>query len=256
MTLGIYILADDRVSFQLNALLESLRTNMPDVPTCIIPYSHRVVLTKLIAADYGVELMSQDLPRKWQRLGHDCLQQMDMGWHKMNICRRFMCFDNEAPFDEFLMLDADVIVKADFLEVYSSSLSHNDLISFDLLHKLNNDKSLCLPEYDVPCNAFFMARKQNFASISHNVLREYAETFKCDRKLYPGQVFFSFLCYHAKPITHFIFDHCEVENSQLYMEQLYPAKARELFLHWVGVSNNDIVNGKAPYQGELSRYTV
>jgi hypothetical protein len=108
MKRGIYIVANDKVTSQAIALLNSIRLHDPEIPIVMIPYDdqYQAVAAKLNSA-YGVTLY-EDL-QFINRLSSK-LQQIfgEKFFARPNQFRKQACWF--GPFDEFLYIDTDIVV--------------------------------------------------------------------------------------------------------------------------------------------------
>lgn len=108
MSRGIYITANDRVTDQAIALLNSLRLYDPDTPIMLIPYDDNYqAIAQLLAQAYGVQIYP-DL---------DFIHRIADNLHAIfggeffarpNQFRKQACWF--GPFDEFLYIDTDIVV--------------------------------------------------------------------------------------------------------------------------------------------------
>lgn len=131
MKRGIYIIANDKVTDQAIALLNSIRVQDPEIPIILIPYDdqYQAVAAKLNSA-YGVTL-------------YDDLQFIDRlsGKLQQTFGEKFFARPNQfrkqacwfGPFDEFLYIDTDIVV----FEKISNNLNYladYDFICCDYQH--------------------------------------------------------------------------------------------------------------------------
>lgn len=107
MSRGIYITANDKVTEQAIALLNSLRAYDPDTPIVMIPYDNNYQAIAEILSEYGVTLY-EDLDFI-ERLSTQ-LQQIfgEKFFARPNQFRKQACWF--GPFEEFLYLDTDIVV--------------------------------------------------------------------------------------------------------------------------------------------------
>ncbi|MGF1480223.1 MAG: Npun_R2821/Npun_R2822 family protein [Cyanophyceae cyanobacterium] len=109
MSRGIYITANDKVTEQAIALLNSIRLYDPQTPIVLIPYNdHYENLARLLAKDYGVKVYAdlEVIERLSQKL-NDIFGQGFFA-RPINQLRKLACWLGE--FDEFLYIDTDVVV--------------------------------------------------------------------------------------------------------------------------------------------------
>src|SRR6476646_908209 len=131
MKRGIYIVANDKVTSQAIALLNSIRLHDPEIPIVMIPYDdqYQAVAAKLNSA-YVVTLY-EDL-QFINRLSSK-LQQLfgEKFFARPNQFRKQACWF--GPFDEFLYIDTDIVV----FEKISNNLNYladYDFICCDYQH--------------------------------------------------------------------------------------------------------------------------
>lgn len=108
MSRGIYIIANDKVSEQAIALLNSIRVYDTDTPVVMIPYDDNYQkVAQILANSYGVQLY-EDLDFI-ERLSNR-LQQIfgEEFFARPNQFRKQACWF--GPFDEFLYIDTDIVV--------------------------------------------------------------------------------------------------------------------------------------------------
>ncbi|MCL1472593.1 Npun_R2821/Npun_R2822 family protein [Argonema antarcticum] len=108
MSRGIYIIANDKVSEQAIALLNSIRVYDTSTPVIMIPYDDNYQeVAKILANSYGVQLY-EDL-EFIERLSNR-LQQIfgEKFFARPNQFRKQACWF--GPFDEFLYIDTDIVV--------------------------------------------------------------------------------------------------------------------------------------------------
>ena len=107
MSRGIYITANDRVTDQAIALLNSIRLYDPQTPIVLIPYNDQYQNIAQRLSPYGVKVY-QDLPfieRLSQKL-YDIFGENFFA--RPNQFRKQACWFGE--FDEFLYIDTDIVV--------------------------------------------------------------------------------------------------------------------------------------------------
>ena len=131
MEKGIYITANDKVTEQTIALLNSIRAYDTQTPIILIPYDdNHQAIAALLKRDYGVEVFGDldfidRLSRRLQQtFGEDFFA-------RPNQFRKQACWF--GPFEKFLYIDTDIVVfdqiiKAlDYLDTY-------DFICYDYQH--------------------------------------------------------------------------------------------------------------------------
>jgi hypothetical protein len=132
MSRGIYITANDRVTEQAIALLNSIRLYDSDTPIVLIPYDEQYhKIAQLLAESYGVKVY-QDLAfieRLSQNL-HDIFGTKFFA--RPNQFRKQACWFGE--FDEFLYIDTDIVVFEKIIDNLTY-LNDHDFICCDYQHK-------------------------------------------------------------------------------------------------------------------------
>lgn len=108
MVRGIYITANDRVTEQAIALLNSIRLYDPDTPITLIPYDDNYhAIAQLLNESYGVKVY-EDL-EFIERLSQKLYDIFGEGFFaRPNQFRKQACWFGE--FDEFLYIDTDIVV--------------------------------------------------------------------------------------------------------------------------------------------------
>jgi hypothetical protein len=131
MTRGIYITANNRVTEQAIALLNSIRLHDTETPIVLIPYDdHYETVAARLYADYGVTVY-EDLDFI-DRLSKRLFDVFGEGFFaRPNQFRKQACWF--GPFDEFLYLDTDVIVFEKIVDVLNY-LADYDFVCADYQH--------------------------------------------------------------------------------------------------------------------------
>jgi hypothetical protein len=131
MNRGIYIIANDRVTEQAIALLNSIRLHDADTPVVLIPYDdnyHQVMQT--LNDLFGVQLY-EDL-EFIERLSTKLHQTFgDRFFARPNQFRKQACWF--GPFDEFLYIDTDIVVFEKIIDNLNY-LADYDFICCDYQH--------------------------------------------------------------------------------------------------------------------------
>ncbi len=125
MSRGIYITANDKVTEQAIALLNSIRLHDPHIPVVMIPYDNQYqAVAELLAESYQVTVY-QDL-EFIDRLSNQ-LHQIFGGqfFARPNQFRKQACWFGD--FDEFIYIDTDVVV----FEKIADNLNY--LIDYDFI---------------------------------------------------------------------------------------------------------------------------
>ncbi len=182
---GLYILANDVVLDQLIALINSIERNIgTGMPICIVPYDHRIRRSQLATQAYPQVWWFEDEVslQKWEDFAEriwrshptafDVWAQRGIeGVNRMGMHRRFCCFD--GPFEQFVYLDADILVMDSF-DLLFDSLSRHDFVAYDYQYKdlshvfdVNSKQltSVFLPsrlETEIFCAGLYAARKGLF----------------------------------------------------------------------------------------------
>ncbi len=131
MTRGIYITANNRVTDQAIALLNSIRLHDPDTPIVLIPYDDNYdAVAARLHADYGVTVYEdlEFIERLSTRLG-DVFG--DRFFARPNQFRKQACWF--GPFDEFLYIDTDIVVFEKIINMLNY-LADYDFICADYQH--------------------------------------------------------------------------------------------------------------------------
>ncbi|AFZ34770.1 hypothetical protein Sta7437_1200 [Stanieria cyanosphaera PCC 7437] len=132
MNRGIYITANDKVTDQAIALLNSIRLYDSDTPVVLIPYDENYTqIAEILGKSHGVTVY-QDL-----QLIEDLSQQLynifGQGFFdKPNKLRKHACWFGE--FDEFLYIDTDIVVFEKIIDNLKY-LSDYDFLCCDYQHK-------------------------------------------------------------------------------------------------------------------------
>lgn len=132
MTRGIYLLADDRVVDHAIALAASLRARDAETPVVLIPYTERyAAVAEILARHFDVRLyedleLVERIPRMARRaFGEGFLRRPD------NLRKQACWF---GPFDEFLYLDADIVVFERIVRLLDH-LAEHDFVCCDDQHE-------------------------------------------------------------------------------------------------------------------------
>ena len=142
MNRGIYITANDRVTDQAIALLNSIRVHDSETPVMLIPYNEQYeAIAKILTGSYGVHVY-EDL-EFIDRLSNQ-LHQIFGGqfFARPNQFRKQACWF--GPFDEFLYIDTDIVVFEKIIDNLDY-LSDHDFICCDYQH-LGGIKNVFSPQ--------------------------------------------------------------------------------------------------------------
>lgn len=188
MTNGIYTLANDVVYDQLVALLNSIEVNVgKDFPVCVIPYNDRLEKVKAeISKRKNVQLFDhQEILKNWENfaiqvwINHPTAfktwqEKGVTGINRLGTHARFCGFDQNAPFDNFIYCDADILV-LNSLDFIFDKLKEKDFIVYDYQYKdvshVYNIKSPKLFDIfsekriksEIFCSGFYASKKGLFS---------------------------------------------------------------------------------------------
>ncbi len=141
---GIYTLANDVVSDQLVALLNSIERNVsPDIPICVIPYDDRLEkVKKEIDLRQNVTLFdNQESIKRWENFAqvvwsnHPRASQTNLklpNWYGGHLQRKFVAFDGE--FEKFVFYDGDSLAMKPLDNLFEK-LNTYDFVFDDWEHK-------------------------------------------------------------------------------------------------------------------------
>jgi hypothetical protein len=131
MSRGIYITANDRVTEQAIALLNSIRFYDPETPVVLIPYDEQYhAVADTLGQFYGVQVY-EDL-EFIDRLSKKLHQVFgEKFFARPNQFRKQACWF--GPFDEFIYIDTDVVVFEKIID-NTSYLAEYDFICSDYQH--------------------------------------------------------------------------------------------------------------------------
>lgn len=132
MSRGIYITANDRVTEQAIALLNSIRLYDQDTPIVLIPYDEQYhEIAQLLGDLYGLKVY-QDLPFI-ERLSEKLYDFFGQDFFaRPNQFRKQACWFGE--FDEFLYIDTDIVVFEKIIDNLNY-LNNYDFLCCDYQHK-------------------------------------------------------------------------------------------------------------------------
>ena len=146
---GIYTLANDKVCDQLVALLNSIEVNAgKDYPVCVIAYNDQLDRVKQALANRPNVTLLDDpaLFQVWEDFSYDVWKAHPTAlsyWQSRGITTRFYrvgenhrycAFDEAAPFDRFIYLDADTLVMGP-LAPFFEALEDSDFAVYDFQFK-------------------------------------------------------------------------------------------------------------------------
>jgi hypothetical protein len=171
MSRGIYIIANDRVTEQAIALLNSIRAYDHQTPIVMIPYdNHYQAIAQRLEEAYGVKVY-EDLDFI-ERLSIRLQQTFgEKFFARPNQFRKQACWF--GPFDEFLYIDTDIVVFEKIIDNLNY-FSDYDFICCDYQHaggitnvfsdKVLKDRVFSETELQDMFNGGFWASKKNLIS--------------------------------------------------------------------------------------------
>ncbi len=177
MNRGIYIIANDKVTDQAIALLNSIRLHDTETPIVMIPYDdnyHNIANT--LSQYYGVQVYEDlDFIDRLSNKLHDIFGNKFFA--RPNQFRKQACWF--GPFDEFLYIDTDIVVFEKIIDNLNY-LAESDFICCDYQHfggitnvftpKVLEEKVFTEDEVKDIFNGGFWGSKKNL--ISENDLYE------------------------------------------------------------------------------------
>ncbi|MBK1987210.1 sugar transferase [Sphaerospermopsis aphanizomenoides BCCUSP55] len=185
---GICTLGNDYVFDQLVALLNSIDVFLgSEIPVCIYPFDEQTQrIAQEIAKRPNVFLYDdQESIQRWDQFMLEASPaSMTRKYRIYGGHRRFCAFD--APFDEFVYLDADTLVM-DSLDLVFQKLAEYDCVVYDFQFKhpdkvYNIESSKLLQVFDperlekeVFCSGFYASKKGLFAQSKIDKLLSYLQ---------------------------------------------------------------------------------
>ncbi|BAU41241.1 Npun_R2821/Npun_R2822 family protein [Leptolyngbya sp. O-77] len=145
---GIYTLANDVVCNQLVALLNSIEVHAGrEMPVAVIAYDDRLASVRAAIAHRPQVMLLDDpaLFAPWEAFSRQVWRAHPTAiatWRKRGIAdiyrlscnRRYAAFDERAPFDRFLYLDADTLL-LNSPQIFFDALTQHELVTYDFQHK-------------------------------------------------------------------------------------------------------------------------
>lgn len=131
MSRGIYIIANDRVTENAIALLNSIRLHDADTPISMIPYDNQYqAIAEIITKSYGVQIYENlhFIENLSVLINQICGNKL---FDRPNLLRKLACWF--GPFDEFLYIDTDIVVFEKIIDNLNY-LSDYDFICCDYQH--------------------------------------------------------------------------------------------------------------------------
>ncbi|HHP7245476.1 MAG TPA: hypothetical protein ACFE0H_12380, partial [Elainellaceae cyanobacterium] len=131
MTRGIYITANDRVTDQAIALLNSIRLYDSETPIVLIPYDdHYESVAQILNESFGVTVYDDlDFIDRLSKQLYDIFG--DGFFARPNQFRKQACWF--GAFDEFLYIDTDIVVFEPIIDTLNY-LDHYDFVCADYQH--------------------------------------------------------------------------------------------------------------------------
>ena len=266
---GIYILANDVVYDQLVALLNSIERNYSSaIPICVIPYDDRMEKVNLeIEKRDNVFIFDnkssiefwEDFSRKIWKLHPTAMKEWEQQGlkdiNRLGMHRRFICFDESSPFDEFVYLDCDILV-LNSLDFMFEKLKQSDIVTYDfqfkdVTHVFNGGEEIfkVFPkekiEKEIFCAGMYCSRKGLFKDKEEVILKYLKEDAKILRPQCPDQTILNYMIMKLN-LKNYNFalnlpkekitGNCVV--SKHFKEKdhiLYDKGVRLTYLHYIGV---------------------
>ena len=285
MIQGIYTLANDVVFDQLVALLNSIESNAgKDYPVCVIAYNDQLdrVREEIQTRSNVILLEDSELFQFWEDFSYDVWkthptaleywksQGVQTRFYRVGDNHRYCAFEEAAPFDEFIYLDADTLVMGP-LEPFFENLGDNDFVVYDFqfkdpYHIFDLDSERLGQLFgearlgkEIFCSGCYASKKGVFSKENLEML--VSELGKGDAEvLYlgaPNQSVLNYMAMKSRSKIHNIALHWpegkrtgnSVTSSHFAAKDniLYDKGARLTFLHYIGVSSkffNRLCNGE------------
>ncbi len=276
MIQGIYTLANDVVYDQLVALLNSIEVNAGiELPIYVIAYNENIERVKAeIKIRDNVEVLDDPaLFKIWEDFSYDIWQTHPTAlnvWKESGVKTRFyrvgenhryIAFDEAAPLDEFLYLDADTLVMGSLQPVFEA-LANHDCVIYDFqfkdpTHIFNVESTIAQTLYAQPvadhkifCSGFFSSKKGIFPPEKREwYLQQLAQG---DAEVFylgaPNQSVLNYLVHKGRFSVCNLVDYLpkdavtgnSVTSSHFQSDGnglLYDKGARLTYLHYIGVSS-------------------
>lgn len=284
---GIFIYADDAMLNQFIALANSILLGDDDTegipnkcyPIVVVPHSAESLQIKELIDEYrtkglNISILSSDLIdtaamyliKTNEYLSYLC-ERAPAPYPQFSFCSgnfsRFAVFDDQFPFDRFLVLDCDIVIrKPNFFWECFECLAYESFLSLDHFYKL----SPTLLKYRQKHHQAEGHRDSHlfcvgaFGATRHYDVREilFNFSFKDSRDAWrslvvnaPEQTILErIICSLPEDASmSYKYDNCQVWTHGTLMECVYPPEARSEFVHWMGVPNvlfNDLFS-HAPF---------
>jgi hypothetical protein len=275
MPAGLYTLANDVVYDQLVALLNSIEANAePGLPVCVIAYDDRLERVKaLVDSRPNVTLLNNAaLFAEWEEFSYQVwrthptalqdwqAQGIQTRFYRVGENHRYVAFDAQAPFEQFVYVDADALILAPLTPLFEA-LKRADVAIYDFQYKhpdhIFNLQCPQLTEVigsqrlsqQIFCSGFFGARRDLFPPEQRQWLLSQLQAGD-GAMLYPSAPNQSLLNYmvHKSELTvdNLVFSRPantvtgNSVTSPHFTETdhiLYDRGARLTFLHYIGISS-------------------
>lgn len=277
MTKGIYTVANDVVFDQLVALLNSIEVNVgTDTPVCVIAYDDR---TEKVQAEIekrkNVQFLDNpEIFAPWEEFSYQAwkahpnalnmwAEKGIQGVNRIGMNRRYCGFDPQAPFENFMYFDADILV-LNSVEYIFKQLDKNDFVVYDFQYKdpshIFNLESPKLFEVfresriksEIFCAGFYAGKRGFFSESQREFLLEKLNSGEGEI-LYtsaPNQSLLNYMKMRLDiPVYNFGFDlppekrtGCSVTSPHFEKRDnvLYDKGERLTYLHYIGVSSKRI----------------
>lgn len=272
---GIYTLANDKVFDQLVGLLNSIEANAgQDYPVCVIAYNDQLDRVKQELANRpNVTLLdSPELFKFWEDFSYDVwkahptalddwkAQGVSTRFYRVGENHRYCAFDDDAPFDRFIYLDADTLVMGP-LEPFFKALDDSDFAVYDFQfkdpsHIFNLESDRLEPlfgqeriQQEIFCSGCYASRKGVFSRDDLAAVVASLEAGDAD-VLYlgaPNQSVLNYMVMKSGRRVHNLARHWPKEaatgnsvTSSHFVAQdhvLYDDQARLTYLHYIGISS-------------------
>ena len=272
---GICTLGNDRVVNQIIALLNSIETILgKDTPVCIYPYDDQTqAIAAAIANRPQVQLFSDQTvidrwdnfaramwdthptaKERWKKAGSD-------GYHRFGTHRRYCAFDDSAPFERFIYMDADTLALGSMADIFAL-LDHHDCIAYDFQYKdpthvyeVNSPKlSQVFPAErvatEILCSGFYGSKKGLFPEEKKTWLIEQLQSGEAEilYPMAPDQTLLNYMMmrpnYSIYNLSRQLPPHertgCCVTSTHFEAQDqiLYDHGKRLTYLHYIGISSS------------------
>lgn len=272
---GIYTLANDVVFDQLVGLLNSIEANAGKAyPVCVIAYNEQLDQVRQELAKRPTVTLLEDpaLFQTWEDFSYHVwrahptaladwkAQGITTRFYRVGENHRYCAFDEAAPFDRFIYLDADTLVMGP-LAPFFEALDHSDFAVYDFQFKdpghifnLESDRLETLfgaarVETEIFCSGCYAAKKGVFSPADLDGLVQSLEAGDAD-VLYlgaPNQSVLNYMVMKSGRRVHNLARQWpagkatgnSVTSPHFVAEDhiLYDKGARLTYLHYIGISS-------------------